>query len=144
MYLNVIWSCDKRTLKNTFVVVRILQNCKLPTCNVTYYKYFSNILRAKIEQLFVIIIECRFTQKHIHDIVITYSQMHHTDSAHNTAQSFHQFGQMVECLQTKFLWVQIQLLSLKHNSYLVDHPLVSVSGRIVFLLTSHDARTKLE
>ena len=27
----------------------------------------------------------------------THSQMHHTDSIHNTIQSFDQFGQMVEC-----------------------------------------------
>ena len=41
--------------------------------------------------------ECRFTLKCVCDTISTpHSQMHHADK-YSTAQSFGQFGQMVEC-----------------------------------------------
>ena len=43
-------------------------------------------------------IECGFALKRVRDMTRTYSQMHHTDSTQNTAQSFGQFDEMIECL----------------------------------------------
>ena len=37
-------------------------------------------------------LECGFTLKHVHNIIRTYSQIHQIKSAHNTAQSFDEFG----------------------------------------------------
>ena len=43
--------------------------------------------------------ECGFTLERVRDMTRRYSQMHGTDKyrTQNTAQSFAQFGQMVEC-----------------------------------------------
>ena len=42
-------------------------------------------------------IECGFTLKRVRDMTKTYSQIHRTDKYQNTARSFGQFGQVVEC-----------------------------------------------
>ena len=46
--------------------------------------------------------ECRFTLKSVCDMIITYSQMHHTDKSSQSVR-----------LWTKWLWVWVPLLSLK-------------------------------
>ena len=61
-------------------------------------------------------IECRFTLKRICDMIRTCSLMHQTVhiSNHNTAQSFGQSAKWLSVpLQTMWLWVRVQLQSVK-------------------------------
>ena len=55
-------------------------------------------------------IECRFTLTRVRDMIRTYSQMHRTERNENTAQSYlvSLAKWLSVCLQTKWLWVQIQ------------------------------------
>ena len=53
-------------------------------------------------------IERGFTLKCMRDTIRIYSQTHFTDSTHNPAQSFGQFGKLLSvCSQTKRLWVRV-------------------------------------
>ena len=55
-------------------------------------------------------IECRFTLTRVRDMIRTYSQIHRTERNENTAQSYlvSLAKWLSVCLQTKWLWVQIQ------------------------------------
>ena len=65
--------CDKVILENSRTLKFVPDCCKnQKVCNKT--------------------VECRFTLKRVRDMIIIYSQMHFKISAHNTTQSFGQFG----------------------------------------------------
>ena len=58
-----------------------------------------------------------FTLKLVCDIIITFTQMHRTDKYPQCSSINWPVGLNGVCLQTKWLWVRIQLLSLILYTY---------------------------
>ena len=75
----------------------------------------SRLLRARCS-LTLRQLECRYTLKHLCDMIRAYSQMHRTDrySQHSSIIKASLVKWLSVCLQTRWLWVRFPLQSLKN------------------------------